>query len=142
MGAKPYPWYYAVNERPVKIVQLPDGSSDALVYQWATGAFTPDRSYFEKTMDHGPGKDVDQLTKDQFDGIVARLRAPVAAQRAATPIVWTHTGDGEFPYRADVEGRSFTIRVNDFPAEPLYTVMLDGHELEDMNDWPSAWVKP
>lgn len=58
------------------------------------------------------------------------------------PIVWKHTGDAEFPYTAEVSGRCFTIRINDFPAEPLYTLLVDGNELADLEDWPSAWEMP
>jgi hypothetical protein len=139
--AKPYPWYYAVNDRPVKIVQLPDGGTDALVFDFTTGSFIPDRSYLARVAETGIGKDVDQLTEGEFQALVADLRRSVSEQRQARPIVWEQTGDGEFPYRGEVDGRTFTIRVNDFPAEPLYTLLIEGQEVEDLDDWPSAWVK-
>ena len=58
------------------------------------------------------------------------------------PLVWKHTGDAEFPYTTDVRARRFTIRINDFPAEPMYTIMAEGKDLEDLDDWPAAWVMP
>ncbi len=60
----------------------------------------------------------------------------------ATPIRWEHSGDGEFPYHAEVDGRTLTVRVNDFPAEPLYTLIVDGDELVDLDDWPTVWRRP
>ncbi|GAB3840120.1 hypothetical protein ACFPIJ_34105 [Dactylosporangium cerinum] len=60
----------------------------------------------------------------------------------ATPIRWEHSGDGEFPYHAEVDGRTLTVRVNDFPAEPLYTLIVDGSELVDLDDWPTVWRRP
>ena len=60
----------------------------------------------------------------------------------AIPITWSHTGDAEFPYTADVRNRRFTIRLNDFPAEPLYTLIAEGRELQDLEDWPPAWNMP
>jgi hypothetical protein len=57
-------------------------------------------------------------------------------------IVWEHTGDSEFPYRAEVEGQTLTIRVNDFPAEPLYTLFVGDTEVEDLEDWPELWDRP
>jgi hypothetical protein len=57
-------------------------------------------------------------------------------------ITWKHTGDAELPYTAEVLGRTYTIRINDFPAEPLYTLLSGGAELEDLEDWPPAWVMP
>jgi hypothetical protein len=32
--------------------------------------------------------------------------------------------------------------VNDFPAEPLYTLIVDGVDRDDLEDWPSAWTNP
>lgn len=58
------------------------------------------------------------------------------------PIAWEHSGDGEYPYHAEVDGRTLTVRVNDFPAEPLYTLIVDGAELADLDDWPSQWRRP
>jgi len=58
------------------------------------------------------------------------------------PVVWKHTGDAEFPYTAEVSGRTYTIRINDFPAEPLYTLISEGADLQDLEDWPPEWVKP
>lgn len=101
--SKPSPWHYTVNDRPVKIVRLPDGGSDALVFDRTTSAFVPDRSYFGKVPGTGIGKDVDPLTKEEFDKRVAELRRPISAKRAASAITWEHTGDGEFPYRAQAD---------------------------------------
>jgi len=137
---KPYPWYYAVNDRPVKIVELPDGSGDALAFDWSTGGFVSDSSYFTRTLEHG--KDIDQLTEEKFYALVSALREPILERLHVTPLVWEHTGDGEFPFRTHVGERVITIRVNDFPAEPFYTMSIDGEEVEDFDDWPDAWVKP
>ncbi|WP_329101850.1 hypothetical protein OG792_22190 [Micromonospora sp. NBC_01699] len=67
---------------------------------------------------------------------------PGTPSLGATRIVWTHTGDGEFPYRAVAGGQELTVRVNDFPAETLYTVIVDGVETEDLEDWPPGWTRP
>jgi hypothetical protein len=80
----------------------------------------------------------------------ARLAAVLDAYRSqlrkydltAIPVTWKHTGDAEFPYTADVQNRRYTIRLNDFPAEPLYTLIAEGHELQDLEDWPGAWEMP
>jgi hypothetical protein len=138
--AKPRSSYYAVNDRPVKIVELPGGGGDALAFDWSTGGFVSDRSCFARTIE--PGKDVDQLTEEQFRALVHALRGPISARRRTTPLVWEHTGDGEIPFRTRIGERVLTIRVNDFPAEPLYTLLVDGEEIEDLEDWPQAWRRP
>lgn len=140
--SKPYPCYYTVNDRPVKLVELPEGRCDALVFEWETGNLAPDRSYFERVSETGIGKDVDRLTEEEFERRVAGLRASLSTQRQATPITWAGTGDGEFPYRIEIRGHVFTIRVNDFPAEPLYTLLIDDREVENLEDWPPAWIRP
>jgi hypothetical protein len=135
--------YYAVNDRPVKLVECENGSGDALAFDGKTGGFVPDRSYFARTprtLEHG--KDIDQLTEAQFTAIVAALRLPICETLHAMPLVWEHTGDGEVPYRTTIGERVLTVRVNDFPAEPLYTLLVDGDEVEHLEDWPEAWQKP
>lgn len=58
------------------------------------------------------------------------------------PLVFTRTGDGEFPYVAKVDERVVTIRINDFPAEPLYSILVGDQVLADLEDWPPAWPRP
>jgi hypothetical protein len=58
------------------------------------------------------------------------------------PIVFAHTGDAERPFTAHVDGLTLLVEVNDFPAEPLYTVFADGSRLGDLEDWPPAWTRP
>jgi hypothetical protein len=69
-----YPRYYAVNDRPVKLVQLPSGEVDALVLDATTGGFVSDPGSFSRI---SGGGDVDRL-KD-----VVAFEAAVAAQREA-----------------------------------------------------------
>jgi hypothetical protein len=139
---RPYPWYYAVNDRPVKLVLTPSGGLDALVIDWESGAFVPDRSYFVKVSDTGIGKDVDQLTEEQFAQAVIDVRRRIVARLVTTALPWRATGDGEYPYRAEVNGHVYLIRVNDFPAEPIYTLLADDDELADLDDWPAGWTRP
>lgn len=76
---RPYPWYYAVNDRPVKLIVTPDGGLDCHVLDMKTGLFCPDRSYFA-FLSPGPGnefKDVDQLDEAGFDGLVMSARARI-----------------------------------------------------------------
>ena len=55
-------------------------------------------------------------------------------------IKWNATGDVEFPYSSTVDGKSFRIRLNDFPADKLYTLIVGGAEF-DFDDWPSVWAR-
>lgn len=57
-------------------------------------------------------------------------------------VTWRATPSAEHPYEAEVDGRRWTIRVNDFPAEPMYSLLVDGEVVEDLEEWPAAWVRP
>lgn len=57
-------------------------------------------------------------------------------------VSWRRTGGGEFPYKAVVFGREWLIRINDFPAFAMYTLMVDGREVGDFDDWPAGWQRP
>ncbi len=61
---------------------------------------------------------------------------------AGMAVTWQHTGDGEVPYRATVNGAELLVRVNDFPDEPLYTLLVNGRVACDLEDWPAGWTRP
>jgi hypothetical protein len=62
--------------------------------------------------------------------------------RAHRAISWRRTASAELPYEAEVDGRRWTVRVNDFPAEALYTLLVDGTPVEELEAWPAAWRRP
>ena len=57
-------------------------------------------------------------------------------------VVWHHAADLDHPYEAEVEGQRWRLRLNDFPAEPLYTLFVEGAAIEDVESWPAAWRRP
>ncbi len=117
-------------------VHVPTGGAvDALALDLATGAFVADRAPFAQISDSGIGRDVDALSPERFDRAVGELRA-----RAR--VAWTRTASGEFPFSARVGGETSWVRVNDFPADALYTRVVDGAAEVDLDDWPAAWGKP
>ena len=56
-------------------------------------------------------------------------------------IVWKPSKDVLHPYHAEVAGEHVKLRMNDFPEEPLYTVMHDNKELFHINDFMKNWVE-
>lgn len=56
-------------------------------------------------------------------------------------VLWQKTADAEYPFAATVEGESWRLRPGDFPAEALYTLVVDGTDTATFNDWPPAWKK-
>jgi hypothetical protein len=67
---------------------------------------------------------------------------PSLAALTAQPIAFAATGDAERPFTAPAGGVTLLIQVNDFPAEPLYSVLADGTRLGDLDDWPPPWTRP
>lgn len=60
----------------------------------------------------------------------------------STSITWTRTGISLTPYYTQYGEHHYLIRINDFPAEPLYTLFLDSVELGSFDDWPTCWLRP
>lgn len=55
---------------------------------------------------------------------------------------WQAMDDPEVVGRAEIDGKVWLVRLNDFPDEPLYTLLIDGLETIHFNDWPPFWERP
>lgn len=56
-------------------------------------------------------------------------------------IDWEPTQVSEFVFQCKFEDRVVLLRLNDFPAEPLCTVVIDDTET-DLIDFPTGWRLP
>ncbi len=54
-------------------------------------------------------------------------------------IRWNETSNVEFPLKAVYDGDKLLLRLNDFPAEPLYTLFVNGEEIMDIDDLSENW---
>ena len=45
-------------------------------------------------------------------------------------------------YVAEVAGQRWQLQINDFPAEQLYTLLIDGQPALSFNQWPETWQRP
>ena len=59
----------------------------------------------------------------------------------AQNILWHKTTDTEFPYVAAGKHGEMKIRLNDFPAEPLYSLVINDVVLCDFEQWPPRWQR-
>jgi len=50
--------------------------------------------------------------------------------------------DEHIVFIAEVESSQWGIRMNDFPDEPLYTLIVGGEERLHFDDWPKFWERP
>jgi hypothetical protein len=60
-------------------------------------------------------------------------------QLTRLPIEWDETDDVDFPYRTQLRSAVLQIRLNDFPDEPLFSLIQDGQHVADFDDWPPLW---
>ncbi len=63
------------------------------------------------------------------------------AQYLQKQVTWKSTGQAEFPYAARVEGARWKIRLNDYPAEIMYSLLVDDNVVAEFDDWPSRWKR-
>jgi len=57
-------------------------------------------------------------------------------------IIWKSTTDPLHPYRADFAGEPCLIRINEFPEDHLYTLIVNDREVATFDDWPQQWTRP
>jgi hypothetical protein len=55
---------------------------------------------------------------------------------------WAKASDPLHPFRTQVDGHTLTIRLNDFPEESMYSLLIDGNAVSDFDDWPKIWSRP
>jgi len=72
---KECPWYFSLNDRPVMVIDGKDGGLDVLGLDTHTGDFVRDWDAF-LAYNEG-GRDIDDLTKEEFDALVEKHRARI-----------------------------------------------------------------
>lgn len=57
------------------------------------------------------------------------------------PILWKTAPKQEKPivFIAEEAGATLEIRINEFPVEPLYSLLKNGTVLLHFDDWPVVW---
>jgi hypothetical protein len=54
---------------------------------------------------------------------------------------WRKTSESPYVFQHIFQGKTVYLRLNDFPDEPLCTVIIDGQET-DLNELPNHWTLP
>ncbi len=57
-------------------------------------------------------------------------------------IQWNLNNSNEYVYSTIIKNMKFLIRINEFPKESMYTLILEDIEVLDFDDWPNNWLKP
>ncbi len=58
--------------------------------------------------------------------------------------IWKNTTDGieNVVFSALSSGNEWYIRMNNFPKEPVYTLIIEDEEIIHFDEWPDFWQKP
>ena len=64
---------------------------------------------------------------------------PLLGSYLARALNWNITSDHDFPWKSHVEGAHWQVRLNDFPDDLMYTLIIDGNEIGSFHDWPETW---
>lgn len=84
----------------------------------------------------------DASDKALAETLVQAMRTPPPLP-SLRPVRFARTGDARLPYEAELDGARWTVRVNEFPAEPsVYSLLVDGVVVEELMAWPAAWSRP
>lgn len=67
--------------------------------------------------------------------------APALTEFLATNLSWSVTGDLEFPWALQMDGERWQVRLNDFPDDLMYSLIVDGREIGGFHDWPGTWQR-
>lgn len=54
---------------------------------------------------------------------------------------WEKTNDQFYPYKSSLQDKNLTLRINDYPEEPMYTLITDGEIIESFDNWPVGWSR-
>lgn len=70
------------------------------------------------------------------------MSTKTATNYLAEKIDWKRTADPRHPFAAKFESEKCVIRLNDFPDEHLYTLIVDGEDVVAFDDWSPSWNRP
>jgi hypothetical protein len=66
---------------------------------------------------------------------------PELAELLTRQLTWQATDDPDHPWTTDVDGQRWEVRINDFPDELMYGLIIAGECVGDFHDWPETWSR-
>ncbi len=67
-----FPWYFTINDRPVKVVATPNGGMDVLIANLTTGKLERDLQYLVYCFE--PGQNVQRISEAEFNTRLTTLQ--------------------------------------------------------------------
>lgn len=80
---------------------------------------------------------------DDISSKYKKPKYPTALNRKMEQsVTWSSTGSLDIPWRAEVDGSTWWVRLNDFPDDYMYSLLIGTIEIGDFHDWPQQWIRP
>lgn len=67
--------------------------------------------------------------------------APELGERLTRKLSWRATDDVDHPWTTQVAGETCRVRLNDFPDDLMYTLIIDDAVIGKFHDWPESWQR-
>jgi uncharacterized protein YjaG (DUF416 family) len=69
-------------------------------------------------------------------------QVPEFTANLARALSWSLTGDPFHPWATEVDGTIWRVRINDFPDELMYSLIIGNENAGNFHDWPETWNRP
>lgn len=66
---------------------------------------------------------------------------PELGDRLTREVSWRDTDDVNYPWVTEVAGETWRVRLNDFPDEVMYTLIINDAVTGSFHDWPECWQR-
>ena len=67
--------------------------------------------------------------------------APELGERLSRKLTFSTTSDVDHPWATEVDGEQWRVRLNDFPDDFMYTLLIDDVVIGSFNNWPESWAR-
>lgn len=64
---------------------------------------------------------------------------PELAERLTRKLSWSATDDVDHPWATEDAGETWRVRINDFPDDLMYTLIINHAVIGSFHDWPKSW---
>ena len=79
--------------------------------------------------------------EDERKGEGLTFTTPELGKLLTRKLSWQATGDVDHPWSTEVGGDTWRVRLNDFPDEIMYTLIINDAVIGNFHDWPKSWQR-
>jgi hypothetical protein len=128
-------------EYDAKSLEQPHAYGPSLRRLWAEAKRSglPDDAAWQSIVDWARHRPAAWWIEDQRKRRGMTHTMPALTEYLARDLDWTATGDVNLPWATRAAGAPWQVRLNDFPDDLMYSLIVDGREIGSFHDWPASW---